>query len=370
MKYIVYLTKNKKSKINGNHRIYIGVHQTENPEIFDGYIGCGVFINQPSTYKYPKTPFQYAVKKYGVNAFERTILFVYDAEKQAYKKEEELVDIDFLKLDYTYNACLGGKSYNNYKSLYQFNLQGELIKKWEYSKEAYDFYNIPMEKFEYAIHDKHPLLDCLWSTTETINISEYSTKPWGEPKVTHLYSKNGKWLGEFISRKACADYLGIKASVVSKAIQQQSLINKQYYVSDSMVDEFIPKARRQYCTATIYVYNSKSELIGKGIGKEIMSIINEHSWATIRDAFRYKNGWYKDFYLSMEELNGPVPERTVGSHIKVDVYDKYGNFIETLNTVKEVRERYNVPAAKIKNLEMGDRYYKDWIFKYHNKLSK
>lgn len=137
-----------------------------------------------------------------------------------------------------------------------------------------------------------------------------------------------------------------------------------------MVDEFIPKARRQYCTATIYVYNSKSELIGKGIGKEIMSIINEHSWATIRDAFRYKNGWYKDFYLSMEELNGPVPERTVGSHIKVDVYDKYGNFIETLNTVKEVRERYNVPAAKIKNLEMGDRYYKDWIFKYHNKLSK
>lgn len=44
MKYIVYLTKNLKSKINGTNKIYIGVHKTENPEIFDGYIGCGVYI--------------------------------------------------------------------------------------------------------------------------------------------------------------------------------------------------------------------------------------------------------------------------------------------------------------------------------------
>ena len=44
MKYIVYLTKNKKSKINGQYRIYIGVHATEHPEVFDGYIGCGVKI--------------------------------------------------------------------------------------------------------------------------------------------------------------------------------------------------------------------------------------------------------------------------------------------------------------------------------------
>ena len=66
MKYIVYLTKNKKSKVNGEYKIYIGVHKTENPAIFDGYIGCGIYINQPSTYMYPKTPLQYAVKKYGV----------------------------------------------------------------------------------------------------------------------------------------------------------------------------------------------------------------------------------------------------------------------------------------------------------------
>ena len=56
MKYIVYLTTNLKSQINGINRIYVGVHKTEDPSIFDGYLGCGCYINQPSTYIYQKTP--------------------------------------------------------------------------------------------------------------------------------------------------------------------------------------------------------------------------------------------------------------------------------------------------------------------------
>lgn len=366
MKYIVYLTTNLKSKINGINRIYIGVHKTENPEIFDGYIGCGVKINMPSTYMYPKTPFQYAVKKYGVDAFQRSTLFIYDTAEEAYKKEAELVDINFLKLSHTYNASLGGVCYNFYKPLYQFDLNGKLQKKWDYSKEAYDFYGIPMEKFQYAIYDKHPLLDSIWSTQENIDISEYSTKPWGSPKVTHLYDINGKWIGEFISRKECGDYIGVNEEVISKAVKQQSLVSKQYYVSDSIVDVFVPKARTQYSKTLIYVYDENSNLIGSGIGKEIMPIIQEFSWATIRDAFRYKNGWYKNFYLSMETIE-QVPERIPGNKIKVDVYDKLGNFIETIDSIKQVKEKYKVPSSKIKNIEMGNRYFNEYIFKYHSK---
>ena len=58
----------------------------------------------------------------------------------------------------------------------------------------------------------------------------------------------------------------------------------------------------------------------------------------------------KNFYLSMEKID-KVPERKLGSRIKVDVYTKWGDFIETLNTVKETREKYNIPASKIKNIE-------------------
>lgn len=35
MKYIVYYTV-----CTENNKIYIGVHKTENPEVFNGYISC------------------------------------------------------------------------------------------------------------------------------------------------------------------------------------------------------------------------------------------------------------------------------------------------------------------------------------------
>ena len=59
MIWIVYKTINKI-----NNKIYIGVHKQVN-EDFDGYIGCGVYKNDRSTYSQPKTHFQYAVHKYG-----------------------------------------------------------------------------------------------------------------------------------------------------------------------------------------------------------------------------------------------------------------------------------------------------------------
>ena len=364
MKYIVYLTTNLKSKINGNNRIYIGVHETENPDIFDGYIGCGIYIQQPSTYKYPKTPFQYAVKKYGTDAFKREVLYIFDTEEEAYKKEEELVDINFLKLEHTYNACLGGKHYYNYKPLYQFDLKGNLKKIWKYSKEAYEFYGYPMEKFEYAIHDKHPFLDSIWSTSENINYREYTTTKHGSPQVVYLYSKNGKYLGEFESEKICAEYLNTTLSSINHSVKSESLISKQYYVSKTLVDVFIPKPRIQYISQKFYVYKN-NELIFEGVGKEIMPVINLNSGQKIGEIFRYKDGWYKDFYISIEKVD-KIPEKSNNKSIKVDIYDKYGNFIETMNKIKDVREKYKISASKIKNIQCGDKYVGDYIFKYHN----
>ena len=46
---IVYQTVNTVNK-----KIYIGIHQTATLD-FDGYIGNGIWINQPSTYMNPKT---------------------------------------------------------------------------------------------------------------------------------------------------------------------------------------------------------------------------------------------------------------------------------------------------------------------------
>lgn len=128
MKYIVYLTLNK-----ANNKIYIGVHQT-NVE-FDGYIGCGVDINRPATIKHPKTPFQYAVKKYGFKNFTRVTIAEFDTAEEAYLLEAQLVNQKFVEREDVYNLALGGATHpdmcNPKRKVYMFDLDGNFIKEFD-----------------------------------------------------------------------------------------------------------------------------------------------------------------------------------------------------------------------------------------------
>ena len=105
MKYIVYLTVNKI-----NHKVYVGVHRT-NPDIFDGYIGCG--ITHKDKKKGRTKGFPAAVRKYGYENFERITLKVFpDTEKgklAAYEMEAKIVNEKFVKSKMTYNITLGGQ---------------------------------------------------------------------------------------------------------------------------------------------------------------------------------------------------------------------------------------------------------------------
>ena len=62
MKYIVY-----KTTCLVNSKIYIGYHQTSNPEVFDGYLGCGLYKQHNEYIKHPKTALHHAVVKYGLD---------------------------------------------------------------------------------------------------------------------------------------------------------------------------------------------------------------------------------------------------------------------------------------------------------------
>lgn len=357
MKYIVYLTKNLKSKVGELNKIYIGVHQTENPDIFDGYLGCGVYINQPSTFMYPKTPFQYAVKKYGTKAFERTILYIFNTPEEAYEKELELVNDTFLNSDHTYNYC---SSVNNISPLYQFNTTGELEKKWNYSLEAYDFYGESPKKFQFAISNKSKFLNSYWSLEPEIDVIKYSLNKLNN--TIYLYTRKGKLLNEFLDKDEYIKYLGDLD--INKAIKNQSLVLDMYYISNKLIDEFIPKTRANYKNLIYHVYNKDGVYIGQFKGKMVMKVINLHSWNKIKNVILYNNGWYKDYYISTTEVIN-IPDKYYSKGIMIDIYDTFGNYIETLDNIKDVREKYNIPSSKLKNIQMGDKYYKDYIFKYH-----
>lgn len=138
MKYIVYQTVNKI-----NNKIYIGVHGTEMDE-FDGYIGNGVSIYRPATYMNPKTPFQYAVKKYGIKNFIRTTIKEFENEEDAYKLEEQLVNEQFLKREDVYNLALGGRITelaNPRKKVYMYDLNGNFEREFDSVNSAGRFLN-------------------------------------------------------------------------------------------------------------------------------------------------------------------------------------------------------------------------------------
>lgn len=79
--------------------IYVGQHQTENLD--DGYMGSGLRI-------------QRAIEKYGIDNFEKTILFECSSEEEMNKKEAEIVNEDFIARDDVYNITLGGHGGWNY----------------------------------------------------------------------------------------------------------------------------------------------------------------------------------------------------------------------------------------------------------------
>jgi group I intron endonuclease len=89
MFYTIYKITNKI-----NDKIYIGKHQTKN--LNDGYMGSGKRL-------------RHAISKYGIDNFEKEILFQFNNESEMNVKESELVTQEFCLREDTYNLCPGGK---------------------------------------------------------------------------------------------------------------------------------------------------------------------------------------------------------------------------------------------------------------------
>lgn len=138
-------------------KIYIGVHKTEDPDSFDGYIGCGIYRSNDWYVNHPVTPFHRAVKKYGYNKFRRAVIKVFDSEQEAYDAERNLVTEEFLKQPSNYNCALGGRGGSNLSKPKQYDLKGNLIKEFLSVREICSELGLSETSVNDAMSRKKPL---------------------------------------------------------------------------------------------------------------------------------------------------------------------------------------------------------------------
>ena len=197
MKYIVYQTVNKV-----NNKIYVGIHGTETPNEFDGYIGNGVSIYRPATYLNPKTPFQYAVKKYGIKNFIRTTLKIFDKEEDAYKMEEDIVNEDFLKREDVYNLALGGRlpdCANPRKKVYMYDLDGNFEREFDSVNSAGRFLNpsaVGAGHLPRAIKEGHQYLGHQFSYEKVPFMKKLKCRTMGTVDKPYIGGKVGRFNDE------------------------------------------------------------------------------------------------------------------------------------------------------------------------------
>ena len=85
-----------------NNKIYIGVHKTlKNNPLDKSYWGSSVWLKN-------------SIPKYGIEEFSKQILYIFKTEKEAFDKEEKIVNQEFIDREDTYNMALGGNG--RYKS--------------------------------------------------------------------------------------------------------------------------------------------------------------------------------------------------------------------------------------------------------------
>lgn len=336
MKYIVYLTTNK---INGH--IYVGVHETKDPNIFDHYLGEGAFDNKPSSYNKAKCHFHQAIMKYGVSNFYRQTIKVFDNLEDALFLENYIVDENFVKRTDTYNMTVGGgmPPLHN-KIVYQFDLNGNLIKTWKSIKDIYETYNCNEARIRMCVADKRSFQNSFWSYVDSINVEEFRLS---SREFVFQYNREGELLNSYVNATMASLKLGINRDAIISAVFDRTLCHGYYFLkaSDDIKLLLYEKSSKKMANLVpIYRYdlNGKFEKEYKSIaeaqkdlGKSLKNIAR--SIKTGGTCAGYKWSYIKSDILKTFSEEDLKP-------IKVAQYDLNHNLIKVWNSVSECKKEF------------------------------
>lgn len=337
MKYIVYLTTNII-----NNKIYIGVHGTNNPDRFDGYIGCGANIRKPSSYNSGKTHLHRAILKYGVKAFKRKTLRCFDNLDDALDLEALLVTEEFVQRIDTYNMTPGGSFPPIFtKKIFEFDLHGNLIKSWKAIKDISNTYNCDKDQIALCIKAKRSFKHHFWAITDTIDVSQYRITLRGE---VVQYNKDGQYLNTFQSVQEASLKLDLPRDSIVGAIFGRHLCAGYYFLreGENISDFLYQKQNKINLNHTkIYRYTLNGDFDKEYLSiKEAVEDTPKSSHGNIIRAIKNNRtcGGYKWSYIKTSAIT-PYTSTELKS-VKIAQYDLQHNLIKIWNTVSECKKAF------------------------------
>lgn len=348
LKYIVYQTINIV-----NNKIYVGVHGTKDPNVFDGYLGNAVNINYPSTYKNPKYPFQYAVKKYGTSAFKRSTLFIFDKEELAYEKEKEIVNEEFIKRSDTYNLALGGwhVRYSPHRSyIFQFNIDGSLIKRWESVYEVAEYFKSWKQSFYSAINYKQRLHGYYWSYSDKINIQEYSN-PNNSRKV-YKYNKEGKCIAIYDTIGIAAKENNTQPGHIIQRIKTGMFSEGNYYYSYTLYDVYIPKPRLDLKGKNVFLYDLQGKFVEEISVKDLKKKYDIHTYKEISNIILNKTS-LQGYQIRLTYSDSIEEYKPKNKKRAVEVYKVTGEFVQEFDSVSKACKTLNLDSSTVSKILRG-----------------
>lgn len=294
LKWILYITINQ-----CNGKFYIGVHET-NPDIFDGYIGLGIYRESDAKRKRRENnAFANAVIKYGYNNFKRTTIKIFPGTKEgkemAYLYEELLVTETLIKSKQCYNTSSGGEMGGmlSFKRVYKYDISGNFLQSYSCAKEA--ALNLP--NVENIISAKTAIKNCCLGQTKSAfgfvwSYEKRFSKKYNDGKKVAQYTMSGKFLRYWES--------------VSKAEQELNIKNIHNVVGD----------KTPYFSAGNY-------------------------------RWKYFNG-------DSSDIEVPNFKNKFTYCVPIEMYDKNGCFLKQYNSVKDcVKENPNLKVSQITKVLKG-----------------
>lgn len=357
MKYIVYKTTNV---LNGY--IYIGVHKTLNPESFDGYLGCGVRVNKPTTYEKAKTCFQLAVKQFGCKNFKREVIAIFDTAEEAYELEGIIVNENFLARSDVYNMILGGQvNHAKGRAVYQYNSQtGEFEKEYESAAKAAEVLNCTGQTVTRGIKNFYIVKGVILSYLKQIKID---TTPYLNdltPKIVYRYKVTGEFDTEFKSLSdAGKNSLNTSAGYILKSAILGYMVKDSFYFSFYKESSYDKARSKQILNRKVFQYDSNGRFLQEYDSQKEAELKNPY--CNITNSIKSKKPDTNGNYWALEKLteyNKPI--RRVCK--KVGEFNENGELLRCWNSVTSCAKEV---GYGVKQVLMGNyKFHKGLIYKY------